>query len=88
MCIQDVIVAYRKHFIPDAFTIPTLSLAAGFEGWLHTVITKVRAAAQGVKAVREWVAKVKRGPDFDKYESADNFEALDIKLASALIICV
>ena len=48
------------------------------------MITKVHAAAQGLDAVREWIAKVKRDPDFDKYESADSFEALDIKLASAL----
>ena len=35
-------------------------------------------------ASREWKAKVKRDLDFDKFESADKFEALDIKLASAL----
>ena len=48
------------------------------------MITKVHAAAQGQDAAREWIAKVKRDPDFDKYESADKFEALDIKPASAL----
>ena len=59
-------------------------MAAGFESWLHTLITKAHAAAQGLDAAREWIAKVKRDPDFDKSESADKFEALDIKLASAL----
>ena len=32
----------------------------------------------------ERIAKVKRGPDINKYEGAEKFEALDIKLASAL----
>ena len=43
----------------------------------------MHAAAQGSDPAREWTAKVKRGLDCDKCESADGFEALDIKLASA-----
>ena len=74
---------FRQQLFPDAFTIPSLPLAAGFEAWLHTLITKVHAAAQGLDAAREWIAKVKRDPDIDKYESANNFAALDITLASA-----
>ena len=50
---------------------------------INTPITKVHAAAQGFDTAREWIAKVKRDPDINKYESAVKFEALDIKLASA-----
>ena len=51
---------------------------------MRTLITKVHAAAQGFDSAREWIAKVKRDPVFDKYEIADEFEAPDIKFASAL----
>ena len=74
---------FRKQPIPDAFTIPLLPFAIGFNAWLHTLITKVHAAAHGLDAAREWIAKVKRDPDFDKYECDGSCEALDIKLASA-----
>ena len=48
------------------------------------MITKVDAASQGSDTAREWIQKLKRDPDFDKYDSPDGFEALDIKLAAAL----
>ena len=82
--IDDDIVSYRKQLIPDAFAVQPLPTAAGFESLLNTLITKVHAAAQGFDSAREWIAKVKRDPDINKYESAEKFEALDIKLASAL----
>ena len=82
--ISEAYKPFRKQLIPDAFTVPPLPSAAGFESWLHTLITKVHAASQGLDAARDWIAKVKRDPDYGKYESADGFEALDIKFASAL----
>ena len=51
---------------------------------MNTLITKVLAAAQGFDSARAWIAKVKRDPDINKYESAEKCEALGIKLASAL----
>ena len=71
--IDDDVLAFRKQLIPDAFTVPSLPLAAGIGSWLHTLVTKVHAAAQGFDSAREWIAKVKRDPDFDKYESAKKF---------------
>ena len=53
LVIQDEILPFSKQLIPDAFTIPTLPLAAGFETWLHTLVAKVHAAAQGLDAARE-----------------------------------
>ena len=82
--IDDDIVSYRKQLIPDAFTVQPLPTAAGFESWLNTLITQVHAAAQGLDSAREWIAGVKRDPDIDKYESAEKFEVLDRKVASAL----
>ena len=82
--IGEDIAAYRKQLIPEAFTVQPLPTAANFESLLNTLITKVHAAAQGLDTAREWIAKVKRDPDISKYESAEKFEALDIKLASAL----
>ena len=82
--IDKDIVSYRKQLILDAFTAQPLPTAANFESWLNTLITKVHAAAQGLDTAREWIAKVKRDPDISKYESAEKFVALDIKLASAL----
>ena len=82
--IAEDTVAYRKLLIPDAFAIQPIPTAANCESLLNTLITKVHAAAQGLDAAREWIAKVKRDPDISKYESAEKIEALDIKLASAL----
>ena len=42
--IEDDSLVSRKQLIPDACSVPRL-LAAGFESWLHTLITKVHAAA-------------------------------------------
>ena len=83
MCIHDAPNAFRKQLIPDAFNVPSLPSAASFESWLHTLITKVHAAFQGFDSARAWKAKVKRDPDFEKYESAEGYEALDIQLALA-----
>ena len=87
--IDDDIVSYRKQLIPYAFTVQPLPTAAGFESWLNTLFAKVHAAAQGFDSAREWIAKVKRDPDINKYESAEKFEALDIKFALALkpVLC-
>ena len=81
---DDDIVNYRKQLIPDAFTIQSLPNAAGFDSLINTLITKVHAASHGIDAAREWIAVVKRDPDIDKYQSAEKFEALDIKPVSAL----
>ena len=81
---DDDIVNYRKQLIPDDFAIQSLPNAAGFDSWINTLITKVHAASHGIDAAREWIAVVKRDPDIDKYQSAEKFEALDIKFASAL----
>ena len=81
---DDDAVSYRKQLIPDAFAIQPLPTAANFESWINTLITKVHAASHGIDAAREWIAIVKRDPDITKYQSAEKFEALDIKLASAL----
>ena len=78
------IINYRKQLIPDAFSIQALPGAACFDSWINTLVTKVHAASHGIDAAREWIAIVKRDPDIDKYQSAEKFEALDIKLASAL----
>ena len=63
------LLAFLKQLIPDAFSAPQLPIASGFESWLRTLITKVHAAAQVLDSAREWKAKVKHDPDFDKYES-------------------
>ena len=81
---DDDIINYRKQLIPDAFAIQPLPGAAGFDSWINTLITKAHAASHGIDAAREWIAIVKRDPDIEKYQSAEKFEALDIKLASAL----
>ena len=81
---DDDIINYRKQLIPDAVAIQPLPGAAGFDSWINTLITKVHAASHGIDAAREWIAIVKRDPDIEKYQSAEKFEALDIKLASAL----
>ena len=81
---DDDVVNYRKQLIPDAFAIQPLPTAANFESWINTLITKVHAASHGIDAARDWIAIVKRDPDIAKYQSAEKFEALDIKLASAL----
>ena len=75
---------YRKPMIPDVFVVPQLQHAGGFETLLLTLIIKVHAAFHGFAAAPEWIAKVKRDPDFDKYERADGFQELDVKLAAAL----
>ena len=81
---DDDIINYRKQLIPDAFAIQAFPGAAGFDSWINTLIAKVHAASHGIDAAREWIAVVKRDPNIDKYQSADKFEALDIKFASAL----
>ena len=42
--IEDDSLVFRKQLIPDTLSVPRL-LAAGFELWLHALITKVHAAA-------------------------------------------
>ena len=76
--IEDDFVKYRKQLIPDAFAIQALPLAANFESWINTLITKVHAASHGHDAAREWIAVVKRDPDIDKYQSAESLKLLTL----------
>ena len=45
--------------------MPQLPNVGGFATWLFIWITKVHAASQGLDAAREWIAEVKRDPDFE-----------------------